>query len=543
MGGRVRNNLDKITLSTPDWDLIPDISTIGSPVHQVVPVVSPPYEYVHTLVFTRSLLVSSKFAIRAHSDGVIRSVWSRAVLPICVSSDTSSIPKWRRNEKVNPHLRGGIVENNLEKTHPSSPDRDLNLDLPVLGSRAKHSISTLANYATEEKPPPVHPTEIRTSIAPSSAVELNTTSALANYATEAGLWCKGCGGRKLFPKGALGCLPSPCISLRNACNCKHTHTTKTSSNKRVYDELVSPSIEHDPLYLEPVSSWPFNDVDGHYCSYLDYNITSCNAGSIIRTPPCYSYWSITSVSPGARGPCNRTRRGQKTSRWEMLISVPISFSFLVTSCRGQSTSLECSIAPGQHHACLQTSRALGVRNNFRRLICIHFTFLLPWPVFQASLVKEGFGNQINLYQDRGLKPGPPAQKSDTLPPRPPGHLDNLLQIVWSAFGGEFELQSQPGGTEDDLFLNVHPIENRTSIPVIGSLVFCKSSTLDNAATEVGYIGINYDDVIARRKDATNLKPLSAPSDAECDPDGPRANRGRDAPHWLSTRRVNSTTKI
>nr|CAD7571273.1 unnamed protein product [Timema californicum] len=30
----------------------------------------------------------------------------------------------------------------------------------------------------------VHPTEIRTSISPSSAVELNTTSALANYATE-----------------------------------------------------------------------------------------------------------------------------------------------------------------------------------------------------------------------------------------------------------------------------------------------------------------------------------------------------------------------
>nr|CAD7201256.1 unnamed protein product [Timema douglasi] len=36
-----------------------------------------------------------------------------------------------------------------------------------------------------EKPPPVHPTEIRTLISPSSAVELNTTSALANYATEA----------------------------------------------------------------------------------------------------------------------------------------------------------------------------------------------------------------------------------------------------------------------------------------------------------------------------------------------------------------------
>nr|CAD7445353.1 unnamed protein product [Timema bartmani] len=30
-------------------------------------------------------------------------------------------------------------------------------------------------------------------------------------------------------------------------------------------------------------------------------------------------------------------------------------------------------------------------------------------------VKEGFGNQINLFRDRGLNPRPSAQKSDTLP--------------------------------------------------------------------------------------------------------------------------------
>nr|CAD7400284.1 unnamed protein product [Timema cristinae] len=52
-------------------------------------------------------------------------------------------------EEVNPQLRGGKVENHLGKTTPS------------------------------------YPTETRTSISPSSAVELNTTSALANYATEA----------------------------------------------------------------------------------------------------------------------------------------------------------------------------------------------------------------------------------------------------------------------------------------------------------------------------------------------------------------------
>nr|CAD7577008.1 unnamed protein product [Timema californicum] len=41
-------------------------------------------------------------------------------------------------EEVNPHLRGGRVENHLGKTTPSSPDRDSNLDLPILSSRAQH---------------------------------------------------------------------------------------------------------------------------------------------------------------------------------------------------------------------------------------------------------------------------------------------------------------------------------------------------------------------------------------------------------------------
>nr|CAD7391999.1 unnamed protein product [Timema cristinae] len=41
-------------------------------------------------------------------------------------------------EEVNPHLCGGRVENHLGKTTPSSPNRDLNLDLPVLSNRAQH---------------------------------------------------------------------------------------------------------------------------------------------------------------------------------------------------------------------------------------------------------------------------------------------------------------------------------------------------------------------------------------------------------------------
>nr|CAD7256013.1 unnamed protein product [Timema shepardi] len=44
----------------------------------------------------------------------------------------------RITREVNPHLRGRRVENHLGKTTPSSPDRDSNLDLPVLSSRAQH---------------------------------------------------------------------------------------------------------------------------------------------------------------------------------------------------------------------------------------------------------------------------------------------------------------------------------------------------------------------------------------------------------------------
>nr|CAD7576088.1 unnamed protein product [Timema californicum] len=125
-------------------------------------------------------------------------------------------------EEVNPHLRGGRVENNLgnQPPAPSSPDRNSNLDLPVLGGRAQHdkreNLSTLDpdselqlpvtgslvycgsgsldHAAIEEKPPPVHPTEIRTSISPSSAVELNTTSASIKYSNHVP---KSAGGRHL----------------------------------------------------------------------------------------------------------------------------------------------------------------------------------------------------------------------------------------------------------------------------------------------------------------------------------------------------------
>nr|CAD7415635.1 unnamed protein product [Timema poppensis] len=43
-------------------------------------------------------------------------------------------------EEANPDFRGGRVENHLGKTTPSSPDRDSNLDLPVLDGRADSNL-------------------------------------------------------------------------------------------------------------------------------------------------------------------------------------------------------------------------------------------------------------------------------------------------------------------------------------------------------------------------------------------------------------------
>nr|CAD7574134.1 unnamed protein product [Timema californicum] len=49
-------------------------------------------------------------------------------------------------EEVNPHLRGGIVQNHSEKTTPSSPNRDSNLDLLVLSNRAQHDKHQLKSF-------------------------------------------------------------------------------------------------------------------------------------------------------------------------------------------------------------------------------------------------------------------------------------------------------------------------------------------------------------------------------------------------------------
>nr|CAD7574395.1 unnamed protein product [Timema californicum] len=88
------------------------------------------------------------------------------------------------------------------------------------------SVEMLATPRGTEKPPSVHPTEIRTSISPSSAVELNTTSALANYATEAG------NGGKVEPLRA-----SPALKDRLLPSCAATTGVNTKRHNGTRDGL------------------------------------------------------------------------------------------------------------------------------------------------------------------------------------------------------------------------------------------------------------------------------------------------------------------
>nr|CAD7429095.1 unnamed protein product [Timema monikensis] len=106
-------------------------------------------------------------------------------------------------EEVNPHLRGGSGKPFRKKPHPVHPT-EIRTSISPSSEVELNTTSALANYATEagrirgseptfawrESGKPFRKndlTEIRTSISPSSAVELNTNSALANYATEAGI--------------------------------------------------------------------------------------------------------------------------------------------------------------------------------------------------------------------------------------------------------------------------------------------------------------------------------------------------------------------
>ncbi|CAG2055181.1 unnamed protein product, partial [Timema podura] len=180
-------------------------------------------------------------------------------------------------EEVNPHLRGGRVENHLGKTTP------------------------------------VHPTEIRTSISLSSAVELNTTSALANYATEAGF-----NTNKTVFMGKLPYKPGRDYNLRapNLPEYRYDRITKTSARNRLRGLTLTNRVQNSTCHqrrmsergrglkgTEPISTSPplFPKRATQYHNQKQGNPTealtiSAARGSPLPDPPPDSYSSSTDMS-------------------------------------------------------------------------------------------------------------------------------------------------------------------------------------------------------------------------------------------------------
>nr|CAD7202114.1 unnamed protein product [Timema douglasi] len=91
-----------------------------------------------------------RFAILP-GDGLPAQVCHKCVFQINTSYDFIQVCE-NSDMKLRQFLAGfklGAKSLFQGKTAPSSPDRDSNLDLPVLSSRAQHTTGALANYATE----------------------------------------------------------------------------------------------------------------------------------------------------------------------------------------------------------------------------------------------------------------------------------------------------------------------------------------------------------------------------------------------------------
>nr|CAD7265083.1 unnamed protein product [Timema shepardi] len=96
---------------------------------------------------------------------------------------TGSVSWWEVNGAgCRPIYPTNLTVDDPYPFRPLRPDKVMDC---VLDYKYVETFHAALQCLLAEKPPPVHPTEIRTSISPSSAIELNTTSALVNYATEA----------------------------------------------------------------------------------------------------------------------------------------------------------------------------------------------------------------------------------------------------------------------------------------------------------------------------------------------------------------------
>nr|CAD7575365.1 unnamed protein product [Timema californicum] len=119
-----------------------------------------------------------------------------------------------------------------------------------------------------KKPPPVHPTEIQTSISSSSAVELNMTSALANYATEVDKVSDGVVPRWLLPEFELTTQPEDYESEDNESNTsEEDEETQLREYKRLVQENKAGTFHGDTSVDEHLLNMAGSEEDDDFSRY------------------------------------------------------------------------------------------------------------------------------------------------------------------------------------------------------------------------------------------------------------------------------------
>nr|CAD7567378.1 unnamed protein product [Timema californicum] len=199
------------------------------------------------------------------------------ILPLRVKSRCGENFYWVTNKK-NSKLRLKI-HTDLHETALLRISRRESTLSEVLSSTQLHATCDHDVHADEpteppkDQPPPVHPTEIRTSISPSSAVELNTTSALSNYATEAA-WARE--KRKVPRRPSGGCA--------NYCLCRG-HKQLRHITSATYES------KHTPFYWDTgtmfTSSAQINKRECPPLKLIKKEVPEC-----ITIRPCFTEWRV-----------------------------------------------------------------------------------------------------------------------------------------------------------------------------------------------------------------------------------------------------------
>nr|CAD7429732.1 unnamed protein product [Timema monikensis] len=172
-------------------------------------------------------------------------------------------------EEVNPHLRGGRVENHLGKTTPSSPDRDSNLDLPVLSSRTKHDkrVSQLRHRGVVSMVVPVY---IAESALPEDRGRLVTIN---NIFITAGQFVASvvCGLFSNVPDGWRTC--AECIESSAHCGFCYLDLASGFTNGSCWSEdlitigtpaLMGPCSNQSLMHSNTSLTWAVNWCPSHY---------------------------------------------------------------------------------------------------------------------------------------------------------------------------------------------------------------------------------------------------------------------------------------